>query len=141
MQRALPTALQEDAKPVAVLQLMPARLAELFPVRFSDLDPLAEAEPSRGALIELDEVGTLAVVVYGTITGRTTISFPASASFAAQWRALRSEVPLRDDEIVWMTDALRDDDMPPVHQLRDSYGSARSAEQGARLSRVVPKKP
>jgi hypothetical protein len=100
MRRAKPDELNEDAKPIALLQLSEDRLRELFPVEFSQVDPLAAAEPSIGSLVQLDS-GPYAVVLYGKSTGETEVSMPVSAPLARYWAAFLREVPLINTEIVW----------------------------------------
>jgi hypothetical protein len=102
MRRAKPDELNEDAKPIALLKLSEDRLRELFPVEFSEVDPLAAAEPSIGALVQL-ESGSYAVVMYGKITGQTEVSMPLTT----RWLAFLSEVPLRTNEIVWTAEKTR----------------------------------
>src|SRR5436305_2961331 len=100
MRRAKPDELNEDAKPVALLQLSEERRRELFPVEFSQVDPLAAAEPSIGSLVQLDS-GPYAVVMYGKSSGETEVSMPVSAPLARYWAAFLREVPLIANEIVW----------------------------------------
>jgi hypothetical protein len=102
MRRAKPDELNEDAKPIALLKLSEGRLRELFPVEFSEVDPLAAAEPSIGALVQLDS-GPYAVVMYGEITGQTEVSMPLTSL----WSAFVLEVPVRTNEIVWTADRVR----------------------------------
>jgi hypothetical protein len=100
MRRAKPDELNEDAKPIALLQLSEDRLRELFPVDFTEVDPLAAAEPSIGSLVQLDS-GPYAVVMFGKSTGETEVSMPVSAPLARYWAAFLREVPLIANEIVW----------------------------------------
>ena len=104
MRRAHPKDLREDAAPGIVLQLSDARLRELFPLRFSRMDSFSEAEPSTGALVTLKS-GLHIVVVHGSITKRTTISFPASVNMATSIRAVFAEVAIRPSEIVWVAES------------------------------------
>jgi len=105
MRRARPEELNEDASPVALLHLSRERLEELFPVEFSEVDPLAAAEPSIGALVQL-ESGTYAVVMYGKITGEAEVSLPVSGPTAHDWASFLREVPLLSKEIAWTSDAV-----------------------------------
>jgi hypothetical protein len=100
MRRAKPDELNEDAKPIALLQLSEDRLRELFPVEFTEADALAAAEPSIGSLVQLDS-GPYAVVMYGKSTGEAEVSMPVSAALAQYWAAFLREVPLIANEIVW----------------------------------------
>ena len=106
MRRARATEMNEDAVPALVLSVDAHRLRELFPVRFSRVAPLAEPEPSTGALIQLDS-GPYAVVMYGKETGRATISFPASADVRRALAALVREAGIRRDEITWVDEVRR----------------------------------
>ena len=100
MRRAKPEELNEDAEPIALLQLSEDRLHELFPVDFIEADPLSAAEPSLGSLVQLDS-GPYAVVMYGKSIGETEVSMPVSVPLARYWAAFLREVPLIDNEIVW----------------------------------------
>jgi hypothetical protein len=104
MRRARPSELKEDAVPALVLSVDPRRLRDLFPVRFSRVDSLAEPEPSKGALIQLDS-GPYAVVMYGTETRRATISFPAASNVRRTLTALLRETPIHRDEIEWIEES------------------------------------
>jgi hypothetical protein len=77
MRRARPDELNEDAKPIALLQLSEDRLRELFPVEFSEVDPLAAAEPSIGSLVQFDS-GFYAVVMYGNVLAKLKSRFPSA---------------------------------------------------------------
>lgn len=101
MRRARATEMNEDAVPALVLSVDERRLRELFPVRFSRVEPLAEPEPSTGALIQLDS-GPYAVVMYGKETGRATISFPATADVRRALAALVREIAIQRSEIEWV---------------------------------------
>ncbi len=100
MRRALPDELNEDARPIALLRLSKDRLEELFPVELSEADPLSAAEPSIGALVQLDS-GPYAIVMYGEVSCEAEVSLPVSAPVARHWAAFLSEVPLVAEEIVW----------------------------------------
>lgn len=107
MRRAQPNELQEDAVPAMVLQTSKQRLRELFPVRFSAMDTFAEAEPSRGALLQLND-GPFVVVIYGTLSHRTTVSVPVSANVRKTIQSLVREVGITRDDILWAAEgALR----------------------------------
>jgi large subunit ribosomal protein L29 len=106
MKRARAHELNEDAVPGMVLHATKHRLAELFPVRFSAVDPLAEAEPSEAALVQL-ESGAFAAINYGTITQRVTISVPISANVRKTIEALLREAAIRAEEIIWVADTAR----------------------------------
>jgi hypothetical protein len=103
MKKARPADLTENAVPALVLVAGERRLRELFPVPFSRVDPLAEPEPSKGALIELDS-GEHVVVMYGKFTKRVTISFAESADVPTTLAALLREAPVRRHEVAWVAD-------------------------------------
>ena len=105
MRRASPDELNEDARPIALLRLSKDRLEELFPVEWSEADPLSAAEPSIGALVQL-ESGPHAVVMYGKVSGEAEVSLPVSAPIAHDWAAFLREVSLVVKEVVWTSEAV-----------------------------------
>ena len=104
MRRADPQELREDARPALFLSLSENRLSELFPVPFSSME--SEAEPSKGALVQLASGGYV-VVAYGTVTRRATLSLPISADVHDAIEALLREVALQPSEILWTVEAPR----------------------------------
>ena len=104
MRRADSNELREDANPALVLNLSEARRQELFPVPFEPMDPFSEAEPSEGALVQLND-GLHVVVIHGTITHRVTLSLPASADVRRAIRTVFAEVPIHESEIVWAAES------------------------------------
>jgi RNA polymerase sigma factor (sigma-70 family) len=128
MRRAKPDELNEDAKPIALLQLSEDRLRELFPVEFSEADPLSAAEPSIGSLVQLDS-GPYAVVMFGKSTGETEVSMPISAPLARYWAAFLREVPLIANEILWTSEkvGLLAEARPFLRKLRETETAAVAA--------------
>jgi hypothetical protein len=104
MRRADPQELREDARPALLLTLSEDRLGELFPIPFTLVEPGVEPEPSKAALVHL-ESGDSIVVVYGMVTRRATVSFPASANVQDALDSLLREVPIRSAEILWTVEA------------------------------------
>ena len=100
MRRARPDELNEDAIPVLVLQLSESRLQQLFPVRLSAVEPFAEAEPSRGALVQL-KGGSYLIVMFGEITHRATLSLPVSAAIDKAVTEILDEIPIQSAEVAW----------------------------------------
>ncbi len=104
MKRAEPKELQEDTIPGLVLELSEARRQELFPVPFEAMDSFSEPEPSEGALVRLEN-GLQVVVVYGKVTHRTTLSFPAGADLTTALPTVFAELSIRPSEIVWTAES------------------------------------
>lgn len=104
MRRAEPNELQENALPGLVLTLSHSRRQELFPVPFEPMDPFSEPEPSDGALVQL-ESGLHIVVVYGTVTHRTTLFFPVSADLNIALQRVFTEIAIQPSEILWTAES------------------------------------
>jgi hypothetical protein len=96
----MPEELVEEAVPVLEARLPEQEVRRLIPVELSRLDPLAEAEPSLGALVRL-RAGMLAVAVYGTETGTLSLRLPTASVSAEALRSLLKEIPLPEDAILW----------------------------------------
>jgi hypothetical protein len=93
MRTAPPETLSTDIRPALTAHVAEADLMRLFPVLFDDVDPLAAAEPSKAALLQLDS-GRLAVVEYGTVTSTVTVSVPSDADTGETLLDLLLEAPL-----------------------------------------------
>lgn len=100
MRAAKATELRSSAVPVVVALVSEDELASLFPVQFHDPDPLAEPEPSMGALVELSS-GQYVVVTYGLETGSLTLQLPRAKANERNLHALLAEIRLPADSIVW----------------------------------------
>src|ERR1044071_9224498 len=73
MRRANPRELTAQAVPVLTARLSQAELQQWLPIRFDDInDPLATAEPSKGALVQL-AAGGYVVVYYGLESGQLIV--------------------------------------------------------------------
>lgn len=103
MHTAPADALVVDVRPSLIARIPSAELERLFPVQFVDLDPLAAAEPSRGALLRLQS-GRMVVIEYGLVTSRLTVSVPTSANIAETLIDLLNEARIDMDRVEWITD-------------------------------------
>lgn len=85
---------------LALIAHVPAsRLPGVIPVALEPLDPFAEAEPSRGATIELASGGHV-VVVYGLVTERLFVH-AAAAQMADAIEDFLQETGLPAESIAW----------------------------------------
>jgi hypothetical protein len=100
MKRARPEELAEEAVPVIEARLPEKAVRRLIPVELSRVDPLAEAEPSVGALLRLDG-GLLAVAIYGEETGILSLRLPEDSVSASALDSLLKEIPVPEDAIFW----------------------------------------
>jgi hypothetical protein len=102
MRKAKPHELKTPAVPVLTARLTEAELSKWVPIRFEDIDdPLAVPEPSKGALIKLDD-GSYVVLYYGKVSGELTIEVPdTTQDFAALLAAFFLEVPLPSSRVLW----------------------------------------
>ena len=102
MRRAKPHELKTRAVPVLTARLSEAELLEWLPVPFDDIDdPLAAPEPSKGALIQLDN-GRYVVVFYGTDSNQLTLEIPEETpDFSELVEHFLREVPLPLSRILW----------------------------------------
>lgn len=107
MIRARPGELREDVEPVLQATLPEEEVRRLIPVRFSQLDPLAEPEPSLGALLRL-ESGMLAVAVYGRRTGTLSLRLPEASLSRKALETLLKEIPIPSEAIRWRNPAVAD---------------------------------
>ncbi|HYI10264.1 MAG TPA: hypothetical protein VEK57_14485 [Thermoanaerobaculia bacterium] len=105
MNTAPAEALVADVRPSLIVRIPPDELERLFPVPFVDLDPLAAAEPSRGALLRLAS-GRMVVIEYGLVTSRLTVSVPTQANIAETLVDLLREAQIDMDAVVWITDEI-----------------------------------
>lgn len=100
MKRARPEELVEEAVAALEARLPEDQVRRLIPVELSRLDPLAEAEPSLGALVRL-RAGLLAVAVYGTETGTLSLRLPRVSLSAESLRSLLKEIPVPESAVFW----------------------------------------
>ena len=102
MRRAKPHELSDHAVPVMTARITEAELAKWFPIPFDELsDPLEVPEPSRGALVQLDN-GAFIVLNYGKESSQLTVEFPESIKDrSALIAAFFREVPLPAARVLW----------------------------------------
>ncbi len=127
-------ALVNDVRPSLIVRMTPVELEHLFPIEFVDLDPLAAAEPSRGALLRLAS-GRLVVIEYGLVTSRLTVSVPAYVNIAETLLDLMNEAQIDMDAVEWITDEIElpvGADSPELHalELRRTIQKKRSNDLG-----------
>ena len=72
---------------------------QFFPVTMAELPTLAEPEPSKGALIQLDS-GYYLAVIYGIITKRLSVYKPPEIETQTVLEALLKEVKLPLDRVI-----------------------------------------
>jgi hypothetical protein len=96
-----PNELKTHALSVLTARISDAELAKWFPVPFQHIDDPQEApEPSKAALIKLDD-GDNFVVYYGEVSNQLTLRIPESTDGSAFLSALLREVPLPRTRIIW----------------------------------------
>lgn len=100
MIRAEPEELREEVVPVLEASLPEHEARRLLSVRLRRLDPLAEAEPSLGALLRL-ESGTVVVAVYGRETATLSLRLPETSIQPDVLRSLLEEIPIPEQSITW----------------------------------------
>lgn len=101
MRAAEPRELQSHAYPVLAAAISEDELVQWFPVTFQHVtDPQEAAEPSKAALIRLDE-GDYFVLYYGELSNQLTLRIPTSVNASAFLASLFREVPLPRARIVW----------------------------------------
>ena len=107
MRPAKPTELKANALPVLTARISEAELAKWFPVTFQHIeDPQEAAEPSKAALIKLDD-GYYFVLYYGEISNQLTLRIPETTDGSAFLSALLREVPLPRARILWRREDAR----------------------------------
>jgi hypothetical protein len=100
MRRARPDELTARTRPLFTAQMAAEELQQWLPVPFDEIDdPFAAAEPSKGALVELDS-GDYLVVHYGLTSGQLMVeAVEEGASMVLQ--AFFDEVPLPLARVLW----------------------------------------
>lgn len=94
-----------------------AELEEWLPFRFHEItDPLAAAEPSRGALLQLDS-GQYFVIYWGRDSEQLTVRIPEAVDPSFFLSSFLDEVPLPRARITWIRDGVR---LPTVRVLTHS---------------------
>jgi hypothetical protein len=111
MRVAKPDELETHAYPVLAATISEEELSKWFPVRFHRItDPQEAAEPSKAALLKLDE-GDYFVLYYGERSNQLTLRIPTSVEPSRFLSRLLREVPLPRARIIWR----RQDARLPVH--------------------------
>lgn len=105
MIRAEPQELDREVVPVIEASLPEHEVRRLVPVELSRLDPLAEAEPSLGALLRL-KGGLVAVAVYGTETETLALHLPEDDVSEEAIDAMLTEIPIPRGAISWRREPL-----------------------------------
>jgi hypothetical protein len=103
MRRASPHELKTRAVPVMTARLNEAELLKWLPVPFDDIDdPLATPEPSKGALIQLEN-GSYVVVYYGRDSNQLTLEIPETSDESSSdlLASFLDEVPLPISRVLW----------------------------------------
>ena len=107
MRAAKPNELKTHALPVLTARISESELAKWFPVSFQHIDDPQEApEPSKAALIKLDD-GDYFVLYYGETSNQLTLRIPESTDASAFLGALLREVPLPRTRIIWRREDAR----------------------------------
>jgi hypothetical protein len=107
MRAAKPNELKTHALPVLTARISETELAKWFPVTFQQIDdPQEAAEPSKAAVIKLDD-GDYFVLYYGEISNQLTLRIPESTDGSAFLSALLREVPLPRTRILWRREDAR----------------------------------
>ena len=134
MRRAKPHELQTRALPVMTARLSEDELLVWLPVHFDEIDdPLATPEPSKGALIQLDN-GAYVVVYYGKSSNQLTLEIPETTSdSSALVASFFHEVALPVSRVLWH----RSDTKLPKRQRRAMAATATSNVRPKRSARRV----
>ncbi len=102
MRRAEPQELQVRAMPAMTAELTESELVEWVPVPWDDItDPLATPEPSKGALVQLND-GEYVVLYYGLDSRQLTVEIPETTEdSSALVSAFLREVALPAARVLW----------------------------------------
>jgi len=101
MRVAKPNELKSHAVPVLTARISESELSKWFPVSFQHIDDPQEApEPSKAALIKLDD-GDYFVLYYGEISNQLTLRIAESTDASAFLISLFREVPLPRTRVLW----------------------------------------
>ena len=96
-----PSELKTPAFPVLTARISEAELSKWFPVRFHYItDPEETAEPSKAALIRLEE-GEFRVLYWGEWSKQLKLEIPSTTDPSRFLNALLREVPLPRTRIIW----------------------------------------
>ena len=102
MRRAQPDELQVRAVPAITARVTASELKRWLPIPFEDIsDPLAVAEPSTGALVQL-RAGSYVVVYHGKESQQLVVEIPeATEDASALISEFLQEVPLPASRVLW----------------------------------------
>jgi hypothetical protein len=117
-------------------RLSEAELLEWLPVPFDDIDdPLATPEPSKGALIQLED-GAYVVVYYGKDSKQLTLEIPEATRDSSELVAsFFDEVPLLLSRVLWHRPDTR---LPAISDVPKSMEPIRAKRSARRV--VMPAK-
>ena len=137
MRRARPQELRTQAVPVLTARLTAAELSKWVPVQFEEItDPLEAPEPSKGALVRLDN-GDYVVLFYGRDSHQLIVEIPettkdSSAVLAAFFR----EVPIPASRVLWLRSGA---ELPKTKRLRRSTSrDTRGREDHSEAAATAP---
>src|SRR5205814_8723913 len=87
---------------IITARMSEAELTKWFPVRFDEInDPLAAAEPSKGALVQLKS-GTYVVLFYGKESKQLIVEMPEPTKDPSSFLdAFFKEVPVPRSRVLW----------------------------------------
>lgn len=106
MRTARPDELQEHALPIFTAKISEVELRKWFPVRFQEItDPWAAAEPSEGALVQLNS-GQLFVIYWGHDSGYLTVRIAPDVDPSSFLTSFFGEVPIPRSQIAWVRDGV-----------------------------------
>ncbi len=115
MRAANPDELTEHALPIMTATISEAELVRWLPFSFQEItDPWADAEPSKGALIKLDN-GDYFVAYWGHDSGQLTIRVSPTTDASAFVTSFFREVPLPRARVTWLRKGI---ELPmPLHAV------------------------
>lgn len=103
MRQAKADELQSDAFTALMARLPEVELRKRFPVQFLDIDTFAEAEPSMGALVQLESGGYVGLI-YAKLSETLKILLPEGMDPKTGIDALLEEVALPPSTVTWRCD-------------------------------------
>lgn len=127
-----PDALDVPTFPILTAELKTRDFREHFPIRTKALDPLAEAEPSEGALVRLKS-GDVVHLTFGKKTGTLSVSAPANSNVREILENLIAEARLDRRWITWSK--VRVPSRSSIHARRAAAKGASSHSLRARKAK------
>jgi hypothetical protein len=100
MRTVSPDALNVPTFPILTAEVKTRDFREHFPIRMTALHPLAEAEPSEGALVRLKS-GDVVHLTFGKKTGTLSVSAPANSNVRVIIENLIAEARIDPRWITW----------------------------------------